>query len=80
MKGATPDATVALRSLAVSIRAPREGGDLPVVDDDRPNAIVSIRAPREGGDSRVPRKFPVIYVSIRAPREGGDPPPIRSRC
>ena len=57
---------------AISIHAPREGGD-PVDDDLHLLDGISIHAPREGGDQVT---FQEIQdsgdISIHAPREGGD--------
>ena len=71
MKGATGESAYSIDVLRVSIRAPREGGDL---TETRWTwaYFVSIRAPREGGDGLRPRHLPLHRVSIRAPREGGD--------
>ena len=58
--------------MAISIHAPREGGDAGQPDHGGHTAI-SIHAPREGGD--VHRSVPVRRsreISIHAPREGGD--------
>ena len=45
------------RTIPVSIRAPREGGDVGVCRDGGV-AVVSIRAPREGGDRGSLESFP----------------------
>ena len=58
--------------MIVSIRAPREGGDLKT-NALHPKTNVSIRAPREGGDFFDALDVKDALVSIRAPREGGDP-------
>ena len=56
---------------AISIHAPREGGD-----GKRQycwaNQEISIHAPREGGDVTISTSAPTITISIHAPREGGD--------
>ena len=57
--------------MAVSIRAPREGGDDFLVPRGKA-LVVSIRAPREGGDDGLAGDGVFRSVSIRAPREGGD--------
>ena len=58
---------------AISIHAPREGGDYrpPVLLQRR---YISIHAPREGGDQGIQKqRINVALISIHAPREGGDP-------
>ncbi len=71
MKGATRQIRCSFAVIDVSIRAPREGGD--VREQLLGFALrVSIRAPREGGDEYSEGGCTLIYVSIRAPREGGD--------
>ena len=42
---------VKIRTLWISIHAPREGGDL-FVPFPSPYLLISIHAPREGGDSK----------------------------
>ena len=57
---------------AISIHAPREGGDYKRHLSNKQLAI-SIHAPREGGD-RI-HAYGIILsldISIHAPREGGD--------
>ena len=57
---------------AISIHAPREGGD----HDGSGNGLgigkISIHAPREGGDGNTGKNAGKIQISIHAPREGGD--------
>ena len=59
---------------AISIHAPREGGDSKI-RSDRAKVDISIHAPREGGDLRVMMMLPPSKISIHAPREGGDRDP-----
>ena len=57
---------------AISIHAPREGGDHPIPKNSG-KTIISIHAPREGGDIAIFRRPPAqSAISIHAPREGGD--------
>ena len=58
--------------MLISIHAPREGGDDPLLAGGHAGRI-SIHAPREGGDF-VKRngQYWVYHISIHAPREGGD--------
>ncbi len=71
MKGATQGLRLGRQIVRVSIRAPREGGDL-VIGWISWRLVVSIRAPREGGDAFALVEYLEDLVSIRAPREGGD--------
>ena len=72
-RGATPVRVKCPAADAISIHAPREGGDDTRTGTTRPTVKISIHAPREGGDRACmartgrPRK-----ISIHAPREGGD--------
>ena len=50
-RGATPALRPAPKPAAISIHAPREGGDGEVWGKYHPDANISIHAPREGGDS-----------------------------
>ena len=57
---------------AISIHAPREGGDLLYVAV-YPESSISIHAPREGGDAEdLDQEETGNDISIHAPREGGD--------
>ena len=57
---------------AISIHAPREGGDLGVILVCLMRYI-SIHAPREGGDKKLWSIHAFFLgISIHAPREGGD--------
>ena len=57
---------------AISIHAPREGGDHPIPKNSG-KTIISIHAPREGGDVYHLLTFLSFSpISIHAPREGGD--------
>ena len=40
--------------LGISIHAPREGSDFPLIYDALPHAEISIHAPREGSDAGTP--------------------------
>ena len=65
---------------AISIHAPREGGDYrpPVLLQRR---YISIHAPREGGDQGIQKqRINVALISIHAPREGGRRWPRPSRA
>ena len=58
--------------MAISIHAPREGGDSGAGERIR-HCQISIHAPREGGDLPCLAEKPKeIEISIHAPREGGD--------
>ena len=66
------EATVPTQPIAISIHAPREGGDdTPSLSDGLPT-VISIHAPREGGDCEELYKVKHQFISIHAPREGGD--------
>ena len=56
---------------AISIHAPREGGD-DHPEHGRTYQHISIHAPREGGDEDKAPTTPLEKISIHAPREGGD--------
>ena len=56
----------------ISIHAPREGGDIAVVDHALKLLRISIHAPREGGDASYYIMANKLIISIHAPREGGD--------
>ena len=71
-RGATGQGDGGRRDLfAISIHAPREGGDY-TRGRVRKKKKISIHAPREGGDGRLVVLEPVAKISIHAPREGGD--------
>ena len=55
----------------ISIHAPREGGDIPLLQYDE-HHVISIHAPREGGDIYLSVLEHKVDISIHAPREGGD--------
>ena len=58
---------------AISIHAPREGGDANTDKRERLVTDISIHAPREGGDDiRSGPSKQGRSISIHAPREGGD--------
>ena len=61
----------ALANGLISIHAPREGSDGPILPltDDTP---ISIHAPREGSDLDRYKTQINIMISIHAPREGSD--------
>ena len=74
--GATGADVVAGRGGAVSIHAPRVGGDVNQFQARRAG-VVSIHAPRVGGDRKA-KSHPASHgVSIHAPRVGGD---VDRRC
>ena len=59
--------------LAISIHAPREGGDSHFPTSRQQLHKISIHAPREGGDClRSGSPLAPSWISIHAPREGGD--------
>ena len=60
------------RKLAISIHAPREGGDAAMVESLKDQLKISIHAPREGGDPVRSGTAISVSISIHAPREGGD--------
>ena len=65
--------SVICTELAISIHAPREGGDGKFIYLRR-RPDISIHAPREGGDDDgTPYIIHATIISIHAPREGGDP-------
>ena len=71
-----------IRYTAISIHAPREGGDF-YMAALLTSLGISIHAPREGGDvCDFANSLKVSAISIHAPREGGDgginyPPPYK---
>ena len=70
-RGATLLVLISFAVGAISIHAPREGGDTcayRVVE----LLEISIHAPREGGDAGTSGGRRVGAISIHAPREGGD--------
>ena len=60
-----------LKTVRISIHAPREGGD-GVTTSTAMVQEISIHAPREGGDARGGYTNIWMHISIHAPREGGD--------
>ena len=71
-RGATQVGAYAVRANAISIHAPREGGDIIEALTEQIETI-SIHAPREGGDMLIRSSCPHHgNISIHAPREGGD--------
>ena len=61
-----------IRYTAISIHAPREGGDF-YMAALLTSLGISIHAPREGGDvCDFANSLKVSAISIHAPREGGD--------
>ena len=69
------------RGKAISIHAPRAGGDGHGKAEQLPEQGISIHAPRAGGDYYFSRKARAEQISIHAPRAGGDFPhtPSHSR-
>ena len=69
--GATIAAVSSAPTGAISIHAPRVGGDdmLPAETGWR---VISIHAPRVGGDDMLPAETGWRVISIHAPRVGGD--------
>ena len=57
----------------ISIHAPREGGDLELVDTIVDKLIISIHAPREGGDIKIIAKVEGIQNFNPRPPRGGRP-------
>ena len=57
---------------AISIHAPREGGDFEALLRAGHSKQISIHAPREGGDFDLQPVLRRYAISIHAPREGGD--------
>ena len=70
-RGATSSGRAAISFAAISIHAPREGGDH-IAQNGGYNRFISIHAPREGGDIDIPNYQTDDSISIHAPREGGD--------
>ena len=60
------------RVSAISIHAPREGGDESICYNKFGRLFISIHAPREGGDRDFKNMDKRVVISIHAPREGGD--------
>ena len=58
---------------AISIHAPRAGGDPKAGSSKWSEYTISIHAPRAGGDKSVLLRGAPGYISIHAPRAGGDP-------
>ena len=61
-----------IRYTAISIHAPREGGDFQYFKRSCVKTDISIHAPREGGDHITQNSGNNRFISIHAPREGGD--------
>ena len=78
-RGATDGILRGSGRLAISIHAPREGGDIITAPCLRQSPFISIHAPREGGDGFALITVWNIWISIHAPREGGDFYFLRSR-
>ena len=58
---------------AISIHAPRAGGDLSAVMRATEDSDISIHAPRAGGDTMAAQaRIYITTISIHAPRAGGD--------
>ena len=58
---------------AISIHAPRAGGDLSAVMRVTEDSDISIHAPRAGGDTMAAQaRIYITTISIHAPRAGGD--------
>ena len=57
---------------AVSIRAPREGGDLDMLRNDCLAKEFQSAPPVKGATRPIANELAPVAVSIRAPREGGD--------
>ena len=70
-RGATPSINISIAPAAVSIHAPRAGGDFSWYSSIS-LIVVSIHAPRAGGDSGRRLRSLGFGVSIHAPRAGGD--------
>ena len=70
-RGATEEIDRVVKLFAISIHAPREGGDLHDPETLQ-EEFISIHAPREGGDDTAADKLAAEIISIHAPREGGD--------
>ena len=63
----------AVRVAAISIHAPRVGGDLELLGRHLGMFTISIHAPRVGGDCHTLRpRLTYSPISIHAPRVGGD--------
>ena len=72
-RGATLFKKLGGGTIAISIHAPREGGDDADHEQPRLHQNISIHAPREGGDAALDTiGFDNPMISIHAPREGGD--------
>ena len=61
-----------IRYTAISIHAPREGGDFQYFKRSCVKTDISIHAPREGGDFYMAALLTSLGISIHAPREVGD--------
>ena len=71
-RGATASLDNKSKDTAISIHAPREGGDPKMQTRQQEHFLISIHAPREGGDDHVHGHGAGGGISIHAPREGGD--------
>ena len=76
-RGATTLPRMVATEVAISIHAPREGGDSGV-DQIITRFNISIHAPREGGDCAGGDIVSLSDISIHAPREGGDHDQIKN--
>ena len=74
MRGATGrDFDILEIGKAISIHAPRAGGDLSAVMRATEDSDISIHAPRAGGDTMAAQaRIYITTISIHAPRAGGD--------
>ena len=69
-RGATSSGRAAISFAAISIHAPREGGDH-IAQNGGYNRFISIHAPREGGDNRkAVEQGKEQYFNPRPPRGG----------
>ena len=68
--GRRPEARPSIRTMHISIHAPREGGDFAVTVDCFHSVKISIHAPREGGDS-------ITEAGIKSLWEFQSTPPAR---
>ena len=72
-RGATCAVCCLSFAFAISIHAPREGGDVRELLNAVGALAISIHAPREGGDGMYMYEIVGVQdISIHAPREGGD--------
>ena len=57
---------------AISIHAPREGGDIHILAYRTPTQIFQSTPPARGATAGNPNQICISSISIHAPREGGD--------